>query len=64
MMERPIFHDHNGDEMVPLRCQKCGEQIGVRSPGSDPDPELISALCYACAAVGEAERITAESEPL
>lgn len=55
------FRDHMGREMVPLRCQKCGEQIGLQSPGYTPDPETVIALCYACAAVGEAERITRDA---
>jgi hypothetical protein len=52
------FHDHNGDVMIPLRCQLCGEQIGLRSPGPDPDPDFVVARCYACAALEEAESIT------
>lgn len=53
------FIDPQGDLMVPLRCQLCGDQIGLRSP-SWTDEELeerVVARCYQCAATEEAERI-------
>lgn len=49
------------DEMVPLRCQSCGEQIGLRSPGPEPDPNVVIARCYGCAATEEAESITKDA---
>lgn len=58
---RPDFLDHEGHMMVPLRCQLCGEQIGLRSPGPPPDPDVVVARCYACAATEEAEAITKEA---
>jgi hypothetical protein len=60
-MEAPEFFDVNGDLMVPLRCQSCGEQIGVASPGVRGDEEWLVARCYACAAVEEAEKITKDA---
>lgn len=44
-----------GDQR-PLRCQSCGEQIGLLW-GDEPDPNVVVARCYRCAAVGEAEAI-------
>lgn len=55
------FVDPQGDVMVPLRCELCGEQIGVRSPGRLP--ENVVARCYSCAAVEEAEAITQRTQP-
>lgn len=55
------FIDHNGDEMVPLVCELCGTQIGVRSPGPAPNPDLVIARCNSCAVVEEAEEIVNES---
>lgn len=61
----PEFIDPQGDRMVPLRCQACGEQIGLKSPGVDEaKDERIIALCYSCAAVGEAEAITESLQPI
>jgi hypothetical protein len=48
------FIGTNGKPMVPLRCQSCGEQIGLRDAGTEPDPTVVVARCYACAAVEEA----------
>lgn len=45
-------------EGKPLRCDVCGEQIGEWFGNAPPDPEKVDLKCYACAAVGEAERIT------
>ena len=53
------FIDPQGETMVPLRCELCGEQIGVKSP--DFDMRNVVARCYACAASEEAEAITAEA---
>lgn len=44
----------------PLRCELCGEQIGVYF-GDEPDWSKIVARCYQCAAVEEAEAITKEA---
>lgn len=55
------FVDPNGDLMVPLRCQLCGEQVGLKPSGYEPDPETVVVRCYACAATEEAERITKEA---
>lgn len=50
------FFNPQGDLMTPLRCELCGEQIGVKSP--EFPMENVVARCYACAAVKEAEAIT------
>ena len=56
------YIDSNGDLMVPLRCGRCGEQIGLVSPGWDvARDENVVARCYACAALEEAEAITREA---
>lgn len=55
------FLDHTGRQMVPLRCQSCGEQVGLKSPGYEPDPDIFVVRCYACAATEEAEAITKAS---
>ena len=53
------FVDPQGDPMVPLRCELCGVQVGLKSPGVDEktDPLLV-VRCFGCAAVEEAEAIT------
>lgn len=57
------FIDPQGNLMVPMRCELCGEQIGLISPTWDYlRDENIIARCYACAATEEAERITAATE--
>ena len=56
------FIDPQGQTMIPLRCEKCGEQIGVKSP--DFPMENVVARCYACAASEEAESITAAAARL
>ena len=56
---KPDFVDPQGDLMIPLRCEKCGDQIGVKSP--EFPMENVVARCYACAATEEAEAITAEA---
>lgn len=43
--------------MIPLRCQSCGDQIGVTTGPGQPDPGLVVARCTMCAAVEEAEAI-------
>lgn len=45
---------------VPMRCNLCGDQIGLVTP-PQPPPEVLDARCYACAALEEAEKITAEA---
>lgn len=55
------FLNPNGGLMVPLRCQSCGEQVGLKSPDYTPDPEAVVVRCYGCAATEEAERITKET---
>lgn len=37
----------NGERMVPLCCQECGVQMGLRSPGPPPDPSY----CFDCAPI-------------
>lgn len=54
------FIDPQGETMVSLRCELCGEQIGVKSP--DSNMENVVARCYACAAVEEAEEILRSGE--
>ena len=49
--------EFRGEPMVPLRCQICGEQVGVQSPGASDDPNVI-VRCYLCAVLEEAEEIT------
>lgn len=44
----------------PLRCELCGEQIGLYF-GEKPDLDVVVARCYACAAAEAAEAITAEA---
>ena len=37
-------------EMTPLRCQSCGDQVGLTSGDFQPDPDRVTVRCYACAA--------------
>ena len=53
------FIDPLGETMVPLRCELCGEQIGVKSP--DFPMERVVARCYGCTATEAAEAITKEA---
>jgi hypothetical protein len=55
------FVDTNGDVMVTLRCQLCGGEVGLKSPGYEPDPELVVVRCLACASLEEAEAITKDA---
>ena len=34
--------------MTALRCGSCGRQVGVRTPGPEPDPEVVVVRCYEC----------------
>lgn len=45
----------NGERMVPLCCQKCGVQMGLRSPGPPPDPERVASFCFDCSPIELAE---------
>lgn len=42
-----------------MRCDLCGEQIGVVSRDAKLDPAVFVLRCYACAATEEAEAILA-----
>jgi hypothetical protein len=54
------FIDPQGDVMVPLYCETCGDQIGVQSPGANLNPDVI-VRCYFCAAIEAAEQITKDA---
>lgn len=62
-MTEAEFYDPEGNLMVPLRCQLCGEQIGLRSPGPPPEDSWAVVRCYGCAATEEAETITYRAAP-
>lgn len=47
-------------EGKPLRCDLCGDQIGVYQ-GDPPDPNLVVSRCFACAVTTEAEKATREA---
>lgn len=51
----------NMDHSIPLLCQSCGEPCG-RTWGEQPDPALVVARCYQCAATEEAEAILRSEE--
>jgi hypothetical protein len=53
-------------ELVPLLCQSCGEQVGLRSPGPEPDPATVVVRCYACrdAELAEGEGATVIALPV
>jgi hypothetical protein len=62
MSNGAMWRDVEWPGMKPLRCQSCGEQIGVMSRDApEPDPAVFVLRCYACAATEEAESITAVS---
>lgn len=52
--EFPTMTDPQGDTMVPLCCQDCGAQIGLRSPGPI-DTARTASYCYDCAPIDLAE---------
>lgn len=49
--------DHHTQTGRILRCDSCGERVGLIW-GKQPDPSVLISRCYACAAVEEAENIT------
>lgn len=55
------FHGIDYEDAKPLRCDTCGDSIGVYF-GDPPDPEKVVARCYHCAAVEEAEIILSETD--
>lgn len=58
-MTEPEWQGSTWPGARPLRCQWCGEQIGVIC-GEDM-PDAYEASCYGCAATREAEAITKDS---